>query len=302
MLITKSHQANEPVQVSIDKEELKLIPAIANHPVLFNEPDWYMTSVIYKHVTNSERLAAGFKSNFTETVDVPLKSGMVGGDVYELHEILVSGANRSPIVSIKRADIPNASTMDLILASAFPMNVVWNSTYGAGNDISQYIVLPNGKIYGGQFPSDQFWALSTDCPAANEDGEYTFIVNGVNIGNGYMFGIKGTYVTPPPFNQSGVGFTGLSVVYVGGYPTIRTAYNNGSTGQVGFDVWNTEGNNTVVIKRTTTGPNSSQITIKVNGTEVLNQVDIYREYPFQPAVSTRISGENLGIISAQRTA
>ncbi len=116
MLVTKSHQANEPVEVSIDKEELKLIPAVANHPSLSDEANWYMSSVIYKHADSNARLAAGFKSDFTETVQVPLKSGMAGGDNYELHEILVSGVNRSPLISVKRADILNASTMDLILS------------------------------------------------------------------------------------------------------------------------------------------------------------------------------------------
>jgi hypothetical protein len=58
MLVTKSHQANEPVEVSIDKEELKLIPAVANHPSLSDEDNWYMSYVIYKHAYRNARLAA----------------------------------------------------------------------------------------------------------------------------------------------------------------------------------------------------------------------------------------------------
>lgn len=303
MLVSKSHQANEPVQISIDKEELKLIPAVANHPSLSDEANWYMSSVIYKHATGDARLAAGFKSDFTQTVDVPLKSNMTGGDSYELHEILVSGANRSPLISIKRSDIANVSAMDLILASTYPINVNWNSVYGINNDISLYQVSANGAITGGDFGNEHHWAIATDCPAANEDGEYTFVVDANGLYGGYAFGIKSSFVTPPPFNQGGVGFTGLIALrnYGASIATIWVSYNNGIGPQVQWTEWDAYGTNTVVFKRETTSPTTSDFSIKVNGTEVYRNVDLYRNQPFQPGVCPK--GQPFGgTLSAQRTA
>jgi hypothetical protein len=118
MLVTASHQSGQDVQVSFDKEALKAISKVANHPTLSNEANWRMVSVVFKHSSSGKRLVSGFKNNFTKTDNVKVKSNMSSGEVYELHEILISGVNRSPILSVKRADIANASSMDLTLSGS----------------------------------------------------------------------------------------------------------------------------------------------------------------------------------------
>lgn len=101
--------------VSFDKEALKQISSVANHPTLSNEANWKMVSIIFKHTNSSKRIASGFKNNFTKTDNVKLKANMSNGEVYELHEIIISGTNRQPRLSIKRSEITNASSMDLTL-------------------------------------------------------------------------------------------------------------------------------------------------------------------------------------------
>lgn len=318
MLVTASHQSGQDIQVYFDKEALKLISKVASHPILSNESNWKMVSIVFKHNSSGKRLVSGFKNDFTKTDNVKVKSNMVGGEKYELHQILISGTNRQPILAIPRSDINNASSMDLTLASSnsfSPSNVIWNSTYGVNNSTSLYQILPNGAIYGGDFNNDQHWAISTNCPAAYEDGEYTFVVDAVGIYGGYSFGIKSSFVTPPPYNQGGVGFTGLFAQrsYGSSIATIWVGYNNGIGPQVQWSEWNAYGTNTVVFKRETTGLNTSDFIIKVNGTEVFRTQDLYRDQPFQPAVKTMgqadqdgsipaTDGSAPGIISAQRTA
>ena len=101
--------------ISFDKEALKQISSVANHPTLSNEANWKMVSIIFKHTNSSKRIASGFKNNFTKTDNVKLKANMSNGEVYELHEIIISGTNRQPRLSIKRSEITNASSMDLTL-------------------------------------------------------------------------------------------------------------------------------------------------------------------------------------------
>lgn len=115
-LVTSFHQVGENVQVSFDKEALKLISKVSNHPLLSNEANWEMVTIVYKHESSGKRLVSGIKNDFSKTDDVRVKSDMSGGEVYELYKILISGQDRTPILSIKRDEIANASSMDLTLS------------------------------------------------------------------------------------------------------------------------------------------------------------------------------------------
>lgn len=117
MLITATHQNGQDVSVSFDKEALKLISKVANNAFFSNEANWRMVSIVFKHNSSNKRLTSGFKNNFTKTDNVKVKANMTSGEVYELHEIIISGPNRQPKLSIKRSEIENASSMDLTLGA-----------------------------------------------------------------------------------------------------------------------------------------------------------------------------------------
>ena len=124
MLVTASHQLDQDVFVSFDKEALKQIASVATHPLFSNEANWVMVSIVFKHNNSIKRLVSGFKNDFTKTDNVKVQPDMIGGEVYELHEILISGTDRQPILSIDRSEIANASSMDLTLADGAVSNPV----------------------------------------------------------------------------------------------------------------------------------------------------------------------------------
>jgi hypothetical protein len=115
MLVTATHESGQDVFVSFDKEALKAISSVANHPLFSDEANWEMVSIVFKHESSAKRIVSGFKNDFVKTDNVKVQPDMVAGEIYELHEILISGDGRVPILSIKREDIANASSMDFTL-------------------------------------------------------------------------------------------------------------------------------------------------------------------------------------------
>jgi hypothetical protein len=190
MLVTASHQSGQDVQVSFDKEALKAISKVANHPSLSNEANWRMVSVVFKHASSGKRLVSGFKNNFTKTDNVKVKSNMSSGEVYELHQILISGNGRVPMLSIKRSEITNASSMDLTLngGSQQPQQTYSNwSSYmyspytNDPNILSVHTLNALGGIYGGS-PSLPDWVKTSNITfGANESGSVIF-----KLGNAAM--------------------------------------------------------------------------------------------------------------------
>jgi hypothetical protein len=313
-LITISHVSGQKPQVSFDKNLLKAHTKVSSHYLYSDEQNWRLVTFVYKHTTSAKRILAPFDGTFTQTVSCSIRPNMNNGEVYQLHKIIISGGKTKPVISIKRSEITNASSMDLTLggpAPFSPTNVIWNDTYGDGNSISQYLTASNGGICSGPF-ADRMWAISTNAPGPYEAGEYTFVIaNAISLYGGYTFGIKGSHVTPPPYNQDGVGFTGLFVTRTyGGFPTVWVGYINGIGSQVTqFNVYET---NTVVFKREMTSLTTADFSIKVNGVEVFRTTDTCVDQPFRPAVKTlgqkgpdgalQSSGDSgPGIISAQRT-
>lgn len=286
MLVTASHQAGQDVMVSFDKEALKQISSVSIHPLFSNESNWVMVSIVFKHTESAKRLVSGFKDDFTKTDNVSVKQDMLPGEVYELHQILISGTDRQPILAIHRDEIANAASMDLTLAGSPAPSVQyvnWNSAYAPAT-ISQFGVEADGGIYGGNAWT---WAKSTECAGPNTDGEFVFTCTG-NTQPQYGFGVRNT--------EDDSSFVGI----ICSWGTARTYYN-GSPVEV-ISAWNPTGLNVVSVKRQAVGSDySPQVTITVNGVVCMVRPDLTRSLPFVPAVRTMGAGPgDGGVSSAER--
>jgi hypothetical protein len=211
MLVTAIHESGQDVQITFDKEALKLLPEVANHPTLFNESNWEMVGIIYKHETSSKRIVSGFKDIFTGTDSVKLKLNMSNGELYQLHKILISGEGRTPRVMIKRSDIPNASSMDLTLGGAVTaLYSIWNSyaysPYTSDpNILSVHTLNAEGGIYGGSSSLPDWVRASNITFGANESGSVIFKLGSQAMEN-MAFGL----------DVNGGGFFNVGIIYLGG--------------------------------------------------------------------------------------
>lgn len=105
--------AGEPINASVDKAQLKTISKVASNPVYSDESNWNLVVCVYKHKDSSKRLVSASK-NLSVPKSMKLKSGMVSGQEYQLHKIIITKADRSMLV-LKRSEIDNASSYDFIL-------------------------------------------------------------------------------------------------------------------------------------------------------------------------------------------
>lgn len=105
--------AGQPVSVEIQKSDLKAISKVANDPVYSNESNWNLVVCVYKHKDSSKRLVSASR-DLSVPKSMKLKSGMVSGQEYQLHKIIITKADRSMLV-LKRSEIDNASSYDFIL-------------------------------------------------------------------------------------------------------------------------------------------------------------------------------------------
>ena len=106
--------AGQPVDVSIDKNQLKIISKVSSDPIFSDEANWHLVSCVYKHDSSSRRLFTAF-NDLGVPRSMKLKSGMQSGDKFELHKIIISTSSRTLLV-IKRSEISNASDYDFTLA------------------------------------------------------------------------------------------------------------------------------------------------------------------------------------------
>lgn len=207
-LVTSSHQFGENVQVSFDKEALKLISKVSNHPLLSNEANWEMVTIVYKHESSGKRLVSGIKNDFSKTDDVRVKSNMSGGEVYELYKILISGIDRTPILSIDRLEIANASSMDLTLADG-NADVVLSSSSSNSVYAAFSVTATFSKSVTGFSLADITVVNGTASSLSGSGAVYTFSVTPsgsvvsvqinsgkVNEGNNASNQLTRTYVTP----------------------------------------------------------------------------------------------------------
>lgn len=114
-LVTPSQPiAGQPVVVEMNKTLLKMISKVSADPIFSNETNWELVSFIYKKQGSSKRLVSSFR-NFEEEKSMRLRSGMMTGDVFQLHKIIISKADRTLLV-IKRSEINGVSSYDFTLA------------------------------------------------------------------------------------------------------------------------------------------------------------------------------------------
>lgn len=106
--------AGQPVTVEMSKELVKDIAKVAADAVFSNEANWHLVTFIYKKQGSSKRLVASF-SSFEAKKQMKLRPGMLTGDVFELHKIIISKADRTFMV-VKRSEIESASSFDFTLA------------------------------------------------------------------------------------------------------------------------------------------------------------------------------------------
>jgi hypothetical protein len=106
--------AGQPVAIEMSKELVKSISKVAADPVFSDEANWRLVAFIFKKQGSSKRLVGAFRS-FDGEKSMKLRSGMLTGDVFELHKIIISKADRTLMV-VKRAEIDDASSYDFTLA------------------------------------------------------------------------------------------------------------------------------------------------------------------------------------------
>jgi Pectinesterase len=106
--------AGQPVAIEMSKDMVKAISKVAADPVFSDEANWHLVAFIFKKQGSSKRLVSAFRS-FDSEKSMKLRPGMLSGDVFELHKIIVSKADRTLMV-VKRAEIDGASSYDFTLA------------------------------------------------------------------------------------------------------------------------------------------------------------------------------------------
>ena len=106
--------AHGPVIVEMSKELVKDIAKVAASAVFSDEANWHLVAFIYKKQGSSQRLVSAFR-DFDAEKQMKLKAGMMTGDVFELHKIIISKADRTLIV-VKRSEVEGASSYDFTLA------------------------------------------------------------------------------------------------------------------------------------------------------------------------------------------
>lgn len=106
--------AGQAVAVEMSKELVKDIAKVAADAVFSDEANWHLVAFIYKKQGSSQRLVSAFR-DFDAEKQMKLKAGMMTGDVFELHKIIISKADRTLMV-VKRSEVEGASSYDFTLA------------------------------------------------------------------------------------------------------------------------------------------------------------------------------------------
>jgi hypothetical protein len=105
--------AGEPIKVTMSKALVKSLPKVAQDALFSNESNWKLVSFIFKKNSSAQRLVSAFR-DFEAEKSVKLKSGMVSGNEFELHKIIISTPDRALLV-MKRDEIEDAESFDFIL-------------------------------------------------------------------------------------------------------------------------------------------------------------------------------------------
>jgi len=106
--------AGQPVAIEMSKELVKAISKVSADPVFSDEASWHLVTFIFKKQGSSKRLISAFR-DFDDEKSMKLRPGMLTGDVFELHKIILSKEDRTLLV-VKRSEIDGASSYDFTLA------------------------------------------------------------------------------------------------------------------------------------------------------------------------------------------
>jgi hypothetical protein len=107
--------AGQSVGAMLDKAQLKLVPKVVAAADFADESTWELVSCIFKKAGSSQRIVTSFR-DFSAQKLGKLKSGMSGGDSFELRKIIISKSDRTLLV-LNRSDIADASDSDFSLKS-----------------------------------------------------------------------------------------------------------------------------------------------------------------------------------------
>jgi hypothetical protein len=105
-LINITQLASErKIKATMSADLIKAIPRVAQSAIFSIESNWKLVSFIFKNTNNNKRLVSSFRT-FSAEKTINLKTGMLAGDQFELHKIIISKTNRQFLV-IKKNEIPS---------------------------------------------------------------------------------------------------------------------------------------------------------------------------------------------------
>lgn len=114
VLVSSSQSvAGQPVVVSVEKTQLKSLPKVTASPEFSNDSSWNLVTCVFKKTGSSKRLVSASR-DLANPKSMKLRPGMVSGDEFQLHRIIISKPDRSFLV-LKREEIENAESFDFIL-------------------------------------------------------------------------------------------------------------------------------------------------------------------------------------------
>jgi len=105
--------AGQSVLVEMSKDLVKSLPKVAADSQFSNELNWDLVTFVFKKQGSSKRLVSSFH-NFEAQKAMKLRPGMMTGDVFELHKIIIAKADKTLFV-VKRNEIDNPSSYDFTL-------------------------------------------------------------------------------------------------------------------------------------------------------------------------------------------
>lgn len=109
--------SGDPVKAKMSASIVGAISSVSSDPAFSSQANWTMVSYIFKKVGSSARLVSSFR-DFSAEKPMKLRSGMVAGDQFQIHKIVIakfeSDGSRTLKV-VKRAQIEDASQYDFQL-------------------------------------------------------------------------------------------------------------------------------------------------------------------------------------------
>ena len=222
MAIFTINQPNggDPVDVQIDKTELKAVSKVSSDPVFSQDSNWNLVTAVFKHDSSNRRLYTVLR-DLNQHRLMSLKPQMIGGDKFEISQVLISKADRSHLV-VKRSEIPSYANYDFTLKSTGLSTVSLNWTRSGA-------VAPFGGSDGLQNVGNSGWNQGAYSEAITGDFILQYNVEITQAGGGIGDIMFGYSKTQPSFN----GAFPTKTVYVDAGNSL-TSYNFLSNALAGF--------------------------------------------------------------------